>query len=302
MVLERLIAAGVAAFFFLIVGCPELDASELNSPSSELDGGIPPDCVPTVPSEQPPEPPPMEPTGISVNFTDPADRAELTEDGLEYVARKGNFAVYRVTSESARIYIPGTIPARARTMHRTALCVGHLYFTDEIPEMSAKIQLRGIVDGEDKLLERRGLIASDFGSCAGPIDIRGGTDGDDQIEDLYLTLDPVPSVGSLVPLMMVAIGFDDGDVPHMNDDIRISCNELGACNWEQDIVATCPEPPDPSDPPGGDEPPDPSDPPDGGEPPDPSDPPECPPGYEPIDPSQPGTEPPGASQPGMNVE
>lgn len=324
---QVVVAASASTLVVVSVGCLTLEAPQLSAGLPQQDGGIAAECVLVDPSQEPanPSPAPSEPATpntasllptvpppISVNFTDPADRALLIEDGLEYAVSKGTFAIYRVTSASPRLYLPGSIPGTARTMHHTAMCVGQLYFTNDASGPYSSVQLRGTVDGADKLLEDTGLGRGEFGSCAGPIDIRGATDGDDHIEDLYLTIEPAPTIGSLVPLMMAAIapiGFVE-EPPHMDDNIRISCNELGGCTWRQGITGTCPEPPDPSDPPGDDEPPTPPEPPEGEDPPSgdeppnavdpptPADPPACPPGYEPAEPSQPPpSEPAGVSEP-----
>ncbi len=228
---------------------------------------------------------------LMVDFTNPAHRATLTEDGLEHVMTDGPWAIYQVTSDQPRIYIPGSIaPDQSRFgIQNVGLCISQGYFTDieaqPLPTNHTKVKFMGVVgDGSEPealVVRSAAEYAFDnwpYNSCRGGTDLRTRTPANEPVTDMYLELEPAPPVGSLVPLMMVAIGSYDSDLemPHMNENVQICCPNENECSSEYPPGW---EPPDPSDPPGGgDGGTEPPDPPDGGggEPPGSSLPP-CPP-------------------------
>ncbi len=283
----------------LATGCPLVESNGNQLPSHcrpvvVADGGA---------SEPPGVPNPVELLAgfdpgndnyVTVDFANPAHRATLTEDGLEFVMSEGPWAIYRVTSGTPRLYIPGTVEPDHSVfeIHQSALCIGSQYFAAEAAPIT-KVKLMGSLDGPEPptQISIRGASALEFGSCGGATDIRRDVDGTHTVTDMYIELDPAPPVGSLVPLMMVAIGSYDSalELPHMNEEWRICCPDAIGCQTQEPPGGTPPneppanEPPDDTDPPGGTEPPDGTNPPGGSEPPGTSEPPgECPPGYEPI--------------------
>ncbi len=245
------------------------------------------------------------------DFRNPAHRAQMLEDGLEFVATypagsNPRWALYRVTSATPRIHFPGAVvPVDTNDYyHGIRICTAGGYFTDEYGQVgtgNARIELRGnkVAEGQTQSVDsefgRYVASATPWGTCQADGDKGGGFGTAEPVDGIYVQVVPsgtnteVP-IDSIIPLRMVGIGnglYNGNHVwpPQLCCENELDCDVGAYCGdgikapWE-----LC----DDGNNVDGDgceadcmslgEPPNPTDPPDGGdggtEPPDPTDPPD----------------------------
>lgn len=230
---------------------------------------------------------------LHVNFPDPAERAPLIEDGLEFREAHGAWAIYEVTSATPRLWFHGIDADPNGYGHPLGICNGNAQF-GEFPAGSPLITslfVKGTPEGQTEpvILGEDMWFSFDWGGCSSPGDRLQGYPGE-AIDNIFIEVEPAPPLGTYIALRMLIVGRSTEPSPH-NDNVERVCCVDGLC----DLIFP-PEPPAGNDPPDGNEPPDGNDPPDGNEPPDGTDPPG---GSESPDGSNPpgGSEPPGVSVP-----
>lgn len=259
------------------------------------------------------------------DFRNPAHRAQMLEDGLEFVATypPGNnprWALYRVTSATPRIYFPGAVvPVDTNDYyHGIRICTAGGYYTEESGQPgtgNAIIELRGnkVEYGQTQSIDsefgKYVASATPWGTCQADGDKGGGFGTMEPVDGIYVQVVPFGTnteipIDSVIPLRMVAIGngLNTGNhawPPQICCENELDCDVHPYCgDGIRDPWEVC----DDGNNVDGDgceadcmslgEPPDPTDPPDGGdggEPPDPTDPPDggSDGGTEPPDPTDP---------------
>ncbi len=202
---------------------------------------------------------------LNVNFPDPAERAPLIEDGLEFREAHGAWAVYEVTSATPRLWFHGIDADPNGYGHPVGICNGNAQF-GEFPAGSPVITsllVKGTPEGQTEpvVLGEDLWFSFDWGGCSSPGDRLQGYPGE-AIDNIFIEVDPAPPLGTYIALRMLIVGRSTEPSPH-NDNVERVCCVDGLCD-----LNFPPEPPEGNDPPDGNEPPDGNDPPGGTEPPD----------------------------------
>jgi hypothetical protein len=186
-------------------------------------------------------------TQTEFDLTVDEDRAHFKEQGLTYHGSIGPYAIYKVTSANPRLLGPRVRVQRAAGDTYAMLCGGTAYFTNYEQAPQAKFRLHGGPDGQSPLATSP-LSAQPQKSCAEAKDSFGHelppednpperqpppaviSDPTDT-EQLGISLDPAPPMGSTVLLRRVAFAMQkthnqshvipriccDGDSCNLND-------------------------------------------------------------------------------------